>query len=382
MERAQKKEILRDLDKKMVLLVGPRQVGKTWLARSISSLFKHSVYLNYDQTIDREVIINQSWLMQTELLVLDELHKMPNWKNYLKGVYDTKPAHLRILVTGSARLDIYDQIGDSLAGRYFRHRLLPFSLSELSLVTNDMLNSRDAYEAKLLSRGGFPEPFFAETDLEAERWRMQYINGMLSTEVFEFDRIQNIKAMRLIFQLLRERVGSPISYRSLSGDVGVSPTTVKQYIQILEALFIVFRVTPYSKNIARSLLKEPKLYFFDTGLVQGDMGVRLENFVAVSLLKQTYARVDYLAQDCELNYLRTKEGYEVDFAITINGEIESMMEVKLSDRKPSKSLLYFKNKYGYPAIQLVHSLRQEYQIQGVNVLNSGKFLRYSPDGAS
>src|SRR5579863_6722188 len=166
-----------------------------------------------------------------------------------------------------------------------------------------MLTAGDAYEARLLSRGGFPEPFFAETDLEAERWRMQYINGMLSTEVFEFDRIQNIKAMRLIFQLLRERVGSPISYRSLSGDVGVSPTTVKQYIKILEALFIVFRVTPYSKNIARSLLKEPKLYFFDTGLVQGDMGVRLENFVAVSLLKQTYARVDYLAQDCELNYL-------------------------------------------------------------------------------
>jgi predicted AAA+ superfamily ATPase len=104
------------------------------------------------------------------------------------------------------------------------------------------------------------------------------------------------------------------------------------------------------------------------------MGARLENFVAVSLLKQTYARVDYLAQDCELNYLRTKEGYEVDFAITINEKIESMMEVKLSDRKPSKSLLYFKNKYGYPAIQLVHSLRQEYQISGVNVLNSGKFL--------
>src|SRR4029077_5708042 len=100
---------------------------------------------------------------------------------------------------------------------------------------------------------------------------------------FEIDKIYNIKAMQLIFNLLRNRVGSPISYQSLAEDVGTSPTTIKKYIQILEALFVVFKVTPYSKNIARSLLKEPKLYFFDTALVQGDDGAKLENIVAVSL---------------------------------------------------------------------------------------------------
>ncbi len=132
MKRAQKAFILRDLEKKIVLLVGPRQAGKAWLAKDIATEFSSSLYLNYDQVFDCEIMQAQSWLRTTDLLILDELHKMPDWKNYLKGVYDTKPATMRILVAGSVRLDVYDQLGDSLAGRYFRHRLLPlFSMAGL-----------------------------------------------------------------------------------------------------------------------------------------------------------------------------------------------------------------------------------------------------------
>src|SRR3972149_7285826 len=109
MKRFQKQAILDDLQKKMVLIVGPRQAGKTWLAKDIALSFKNSVYLNYDQILDREIINAQSWLPTTDLLILDELHKMEGWKNYFKGVYDTKPELMRILVTGSARLDIYNQ---------------------------------------------------------------------------------------------------------------------------------------------------------------------------------------------------------------------------------------------------------------------------------
>ena len=127
MNRVQKDLILKDLKKKMVFLVGPRQAGKTWLSKDIAKRFKNSVYLNFDQILDKKIIKEQSWLPKTDLIIFDELHKMDNWKNYLKGVYDTKPNSLKILVTGSARLDLYDQLGDSLAGRYFRHRLLPFS---------------------------------------------------------------------------------------------------------------------------------------------------------------------------------------------------------------------------------------------------------------
>ena len=368
MKRAQKDAILKDLSKKLVMLVGPRQAGKTWLAKDISKDFPNSLYLNYDQPLDQKIIHDQSWLESTDLLILDELHKMRDWKNYLKGVYDTKPESMRILVTGSARLDIYEQVGDSLAGRYFRHRLLPLSLAELAQVSEPVDLDR------LLTRGGFPEPYLAEDVVEAERWRLQYINSLLSTDVFEVDKIHNIKAMQLVFNLLRNRVGSTISYQSLAEDVAVSPTTIKKYIQVLEALYVVFLVTPYSKNIARSLLKEPKIYFYDTGLVQGDEGAKLENLVAVSLLKHVYAKVDYKAEEYALYYLRTKDGQEIDFALVRKDTVESMIEVKLSDSTPSKTLISFHEKYHYPAIQLVKSLRNEHQQRGVKILKAEKFL--------
>lgn len=368
MQRAQKQSILNDLNKKLVLLVGPRQSGKTWLAKDIAREFKNSIYLNYDQLMDRKIMLNQSWIDTTDLLILDELHKMPDWKNFLKGVYDTKPEHMRILVTGSARLDVYDKLGDSLAGRYFRHCLMPISLAELTQVSESI--SID----KLIERGGFPEPYFAEKAVDADRWRLQYINSLLSTDVLEFDSIQNIKAMKLVFELLRSRVGSPVSYQSLAEDVAVSPHTIKKYIQILEALFIVFSVSPYSKNIARSLLKEPKIYFYDTGLVQGDDGAKLENLVAIGLLKHAFGKTDSLGQEITLHYLRTKEGCEVDFALASAGVLEVMIEVKLSDAAPAKSLIKFCEKYGYPACQIVKSLRHEYQQKGVRILKAEQFL--------
>lgn len=136
MERFQEAAILLDLKKKMVFLCGPRQVGKTWLAKKIASDFPKSVYLNYDRLEDREIIRREGWRSSAELLVLDEIHKMKGWKNYLKGVFDTRDPHLKILVTGSSRLEMFRHAGDSLAGRFFRHRLLPFSrLSCLKLIT-------------------------------------------------------------------------------------------------------------------------------------------------------------------------------------------------------------------------------------------------------
>jgi predicted AAA+ superfamily ATPase len=180
--------------------------------------------------------------------------------------------------------------------------------------------------------------------------------------------------MQLLFKLLQNRVGSPTSYQSLAQDLAISPVTVKQYIQILEALFIIFRVTPYSRNIARSLLKEPKIYFFDTALVKGDEGAKLENFVAVSLLKHVYAKVDYQAKSYALHYLRLKDGHEVDFALVNDNTLESMIEVKVSNSDVSKSLAYFHKKYDYSAIQLVKNLRQSYRSGDIQILKVEEYL--------
>ena len=369
MERYQKKEILADLKRKMVFLAGPRQAGKTTLAQSIAKEFKSSIYLTYDNLPDRQLILKQSWLPSTELIILDEIHKMDMWKNYLKGMYDTKQPHQKILVTGSARLEIFNRVGDSLAGRFFLHRLMPLSPAECEKV--GVSYSVDQF----LERGGFPEPFLAENLLVADRWRLAYVHSLLVNEVLDFDNIQNINAIRLVFELLRDRVGSPISYTSIARDVAISPNTVKKYIQILEALYIIFRVTPYSYNIARSLLKEPKIYFFDNGLVKGDDGVKFENFVATCLLKHVYAKTDYLAQLYTLNYLQTKESHEVDFVLARDGQVEKMIEVKNSNHHISKGLLYFHEKYGYPAVQVIKELKHEKKEQGIEFLRGESFLK-------
>lgn len=369
MKRFQKQAIVQDLHKKMVLLAGPRQAGKTTLAKEIAKEFPSSQYLTYDRLEDRRMILNEAWLPSTELIILDEIHKMPEWKNYLKGIYDTKKENQKILVTGSARLEIFNHTGDSLAGRYFLHRLLPLSPAECDKVNKNFPIDR------FIERGGFPEPFLDESSLDASRWRLQYIDSLLRIDVLEFENIHHLNAIRLVFELLRQRVGSPISYTSIAEDVAISPNTVKKYIQILEALYIVFRVVPFSKNISRSLLKEPKMYFFDTGLVKGNEGIKFENLVALCLLKNLLAKTDYLAENCALQYLHTKEGHEVDFALIKDDTLERIIEVKRSDHSISKSLRYFYEKTKVPAYQVVKELKRERIDNGIEVVEGNNFLK-------
>jgi predicted AAA+ superfamily ATPase len=369
MTRKRKSQIIKDLESKIVFLTGPRQVGKTWLARDVAGEFAHPVYLNYDNRGDREIIEKESWLSSTDLLVLDEIHKMPGWKNYIKGIYDTKQAKLKILVTGSARLEYYRQTGDSLSGRFFTHRLFPFSPGELAA-------SAEAVDMdRLIERGGFPEPFLAEDETLARRWRKQYVDGLIREDVLDFENFSDFKSLKLCLEMLRSRVGSPVSYLSIARDIGISPNTVKKYIHVFEELYIVFRVTPFSENIARSLLKEPKIYFFDTALVEGDDGIKFENLTALSLAKEAAADEDLRGIPASLNYVRTKDGREVDFCYVRNGKAEFFAETKYSDTNISKNLFYFCSRYGTPGIQLVKDLKRERQEDNIEVRSAEIWLK-------
>jgi predicted AAA+ superfamily ATPase len=239
MKRYLDQQIANDLNKKLVILTGPRQVGKTTLSRQLLTDRDSFQYLNWDISGDRRILQEGSWSQQVPLLIFDEIHKMPNWKIWLKGIADSRLAQnantdseaQKILITGSARMDTFRQSGESLECSYFSWRLHPISVKEL-VDFGDM--SADQALDHLLVRGGFPEPCLAETDSDANRWRQQYFTDLIREDILEFSRIQEVNTMRLFGEMLRDRVGSPLSLASLARDLSVTQPTLKKYLDILE----------------------------------------------------------------------------------------------------------------------------------------------------
>ncbi|MGA8148045.1 MAG: ATP-binding protein [Gallionellaceae bacterium] len=364
--------VLSDLRKKMVLLTGPRQVGKTTLAKDLMASYHRPQYLNWDVSDDRRILLGQSWSPRADFLVLDEIHKMPDWKGYLKGVFDGRNKGQAILVTGSARMETYRQSGESLAGRYFQARLHPFSVREWVELTD--ARPEEVLD-RLIERGGLPEPFLAEDAVQAERWRQQYFTDLVREDVLEFSRIHEIRAMRLLVELLRDRVGSPLSIASVARDLQVAPNTVARYLDILEALYVIFLVRPYHHNVARAILKEPKVYFFDTGYVRGDNGIKWENACATMLLKHVHFEQDTVGKHSSLNYLRTKDGAEVDFVLCEAGAPSHLIECKHSDNRPASALVKFAEQFPEAkSILLVRELRQEEYRRPVSILKGAEWL--------
>ena len=296
-------------------------------------------YLSQNFAEHRLLLDEKGWDRDKALLVFDELRKRDGWKAWLKGIYDVEGMSPAIIVTGSARLSAFRKTGDSLAGRHFAFRLYPIDLTE-ALERTDF--SPDEALSRLMRVGGFPEPFLEGSERFYRHWRRSHIDLILREDLVTLTAIRDVRSLETLIELLRSRVGSPVSAASLARDLGKSPTTVLGWLKLLEDLFIVFRVTPWHRNVARSLLKKPKFYFHDNALVQGDDGARLENLVACALMKAAHAARDVHGRDIALHYLRDKEGREVDFAVVEDdASPHHLIEVKHADPAPSPHLTRF-----------------------------------------
>jgi uncharacterized protein len=327
--------ILEDLEKKMVFLGGPRQCGKTTLAMSLNP----ARHFNWDADEDRAAILKKEWTRDDKIIVFDELHKYPKWKNWIKGVYDTQKEQHQFLVTGSARLDVYRRGGDSLMGRYHYWRLHPFTLSELPKG----MDAKEAFK-RLLEVGGFPEPFLDGDPRQARRWRLERIDRVLRDDVRDLEGVKNIQQLSLFVDQLRTRVGRLCVLSNMAADIQVTPATAAKWLEVLERMYLVFIVRPWTKNLPRAVQKPPKVFFFDNADVLGDEGARFENLVATHLLKTIQFLQDRDGYRYELRYIRDKEGREVDFAVVRDGKLIEIVETKWSDRNVSKSLEYYAEK--------------------------------------
>jgi predicted AAA+ superfamily ATPase len=223
--------------------------------------------------------------------------------------------------------------------------------------------------------GGFPEPYLAGSEAKARRWRRTHTDVIIREELLDLEKVRDIKSIEILIDLIRTRVGLPISYNSLANDLQVSVPTVKHWLQILENLYVIFAVRPYSKNIARSILKESKYYLHDTGAVEGDIGARLENTVACALLRELHFIEDTTGSKVALHYVRDKEKREVDFLAVIDGKPMLLVEVKSSDDVLSPVLTRFRNYLGMvKTVQVVYKLKRKMEKDGIRIVHAAEFL--------
>jgi uncharacterized protein len=327
-------QVLADLKRKMVFVAGPRQVGKTTLARAM--LKNPEGYLSWDIRPHRDRILHEEW-PNVPLLVLDEIHKFRKWRNMLKGLFDQYKGERKILVTGSARLDYYRYGGDSLQGRYHLLHLYPLSVAELGI------HSPREFMA-LLSLGGFPEPFYAGSETEARRWSRDYRSRLLEEDLSGLESIHDIGSLEQMMIRLPDLVGSPLSINALREDLQLNHRTVARWAGILERLYSIFRLSPLGAPRIRAVKKEQKHYHLDWTLPPKD-AQRFENLVAVHLKKWVDFEVDTKGRDLELRYLRDVQGREVDFVIVENRQPIRFIECKWVDDDIHPALRYASERF-------------------------------------
>jgi len=362
--RRVEEQLQQDLDKKMVFIAGPRQVGKTTLAEKLSDSFS-SRYYSWDILEHRKLIKENTLDLKSELWIFDEIHKYRQWRNWLKGCFDLHKSEHKILVTGSAKLDVYNRGGDSLQGRYFFHRLHPFTLSEvlgikfngdidaIPLLTNEP-NIRDSQSSleTLLRLSGFPEPFLSQSVIDFSRWQLSYGHRLVQEDIRNLEKIIELDKMETLYEHLPKTVGSILSINSLREDLEVNHRTVSNWIKIFEKNYACFRIPPFGTSKIKAVKKEQKLYMWNSALAEKD-SAKFENLIALHLLRLCHYITDLKGIKCELRYFRDTKGREVDFIIMKNNKAWMAIEVKESEQDLDSNLKYLLERSEIPyAFQL------------------------------
>lgn len=369
--------------RQMRFVTGPRQSGKTTLARHILSLNESSeLYFNWDLREVRDTHKSDYGFIESPLrntssrgrfpwVCFDEIHKMPKWKNILKGYYDKYENDCRFMVTGSARLDWFRRAGDSLAGRYFLFRLNPLTLSEvaghtplepardegaLEFIERKLSRSPSKQDLldQLLHYSGFPEPFLRGDEAFYRRWQRDMVDYLTREDVRDLTRIMAVEHVATLMQIMPERVGSPLSLNALTEDVEASYTAVKNAVSAMQLTYAAFLISPYHQRIARAVKKERKAYFYDWGRAL-DPAKRFENYVSVELGAMIGLWHDKGIGDFELMYVRTRDGKETDFLVTWNRRPWCLFEAKLQDDTIARHHFDHAKALGnIPFLQLTH----------------------------
>lgn len=339
--------IAEDLKTKMVFLGGPRQVGKTTLAQGLikNYLDEHPAYLNWDDDFHKKKIRSREWPKSEPLIVLDEIHKFKNWRNLVKGFYDTLKNTHSFLITGSARLDHFRKGGDSLLGRYYYYRLHPYSLPEL--------NYKSSACDRLMKFGGFPEPYGFLDERNLRRWHIQRLNRLIRTDLKDWEDVKDLDKISALAEELPNRVGSPLSINSLANDIEADFKTIKRWLGILSSLYYSFQIAPYGSSKIRAVKKEQKLYMWDWSQVENS-GLRFENMVASHLLKYCHFLEDVEGFKTELRFIRDTDKREVDFVVLKNKKPLFAVECKQGEKSVSPHLFYFKERTDIPYFYQVH----------------------------
>jgi len=366
-----------DFGRQMRFITGPRQCGKTTIAMQKLEAEKCAeLYFNWDdKDVKKRYRDNEAFLPRTGLKIkkwvcFDEIHKMPKWKNILKGVFDTREKEYNFIITGSARLDAFRKSGDSLASISFLFKLNPIILGEYisadaghiapegsaeDFITKSINRSKTAGRAmeELLTHSGFPEPLIKNSDKFTKMWNEGYFERVIKEDMRDLSAVHFLEKASDLVYLLPAKVGSPLSVDSLVEDLELNHKTIRRYINHLMLNFLIFDLAPYTGKIKRLNKKARKVYFYNYSIIQ-DEAAKFENFAAIELKTRVDLWNTSTADKYDMFYLRNREKKETDFLITKNNKPYLMAEVKLSETKMEQHHKRFSQELGkIPVVQIL-----------------------------